>query len=497
MQVVVVEKGNVHVEGGPCVILVAFEDGGLTGGALITPEDQAALRTLKEQGRISSKAQSVYYLPTPTRTYAGVLVLGLGDKDRFEAEVFRRSAGKAASVLSQQRISKVVFDSSPDFPLPMEAFIEGLMLAQYSFTKYKAKADNPPVCVENVVISAPTSEAVAELQEGCDRTILTCESVEWSRDLCNTAPNDLTPSTLAYHAETMAEEVGCDCEILDEDKMGDLGMDALLGVSKGGAEPAKLIILEYAHEEATRTLALVGKGLTFDTGGISIKPAAGMHEMKYDMCGGAAVLGAMRAIVLLEPKINVVCVVPSSENKTGADAQVPGDIVRAYNGKTIEVHNTDAEGRLILADALAYTVDTYKPDEMIDAATLTGAVIAGLGHYAAGVMTTDDDLMAELQLAATATGERIWPLPLWDDYADLMKGTHADLCNIGPPGEAGTVTAGCFLKEFVGDTPWAHIDIAGTAWGVKNVSYLNPDHATGYGVRLFAQWVLDEAMRGE
>ncbi|MDP7639591.1 MAG: leucyl aminopeptidase, partial [Candidatus Hydrogenedentes bacterium] len=465
-------------------------------GNLVAQEDRAALQALADQGRISSKQHSIYYLPTPARPYSGVLVLGLGEKDRFGAEVLRRAAGKAAPLLTEQRVSKIVFDGSPDFPLPMEAFVEGLMLAQYSFSKYKAEPEDPPVCVEVLVISAPTGEAVAALQEGCDRTVLTCESVEWARDLCNAAPNDLTPSTLAYHAETMAEEVGCSSEVLDEDRMGDLGMEALLGVSKGGAEPAKLIVLEYVHEEADRTVALVGKGLTFDSGGISIKAAAGMHEMKYDMCGGAAVLGAMRAIALLQPKINVVCVVPSSENKTGADAQVPGDIVRAYNGKTIEVHNTDAEGRLILADALAYTVDTYKPDEMIDAATLTGAAIVGLGHYAAGVMSTDDDLMAELQLAANATGERIWPLPLWDDYAELMKGTHADLCNIGPPGEAGTVTAGCFLKEFVGDTPWAHVDIAGTAWGVKNIPYLNPDHATGYGVRLFAQWVLDEAMRG-
>jgi len=220
-----------------------------------------------------------------------------------------------------------------------------------------------------------------------------------------------------------------------------------------------------------------------------------MHEMKFDMCGAAAVLGAMRTVVQTRPPINVVCVAPAAENVVGSRAQKPGDIVRAYNGKTIEVNNTDAEGRLILADALAYTVEHYQPDKIVDLATLTGAAIVALGHYAAGVMATDDDLYASLQAAADATGERIWRLPLWDDYSKLIEGTHADLSNIGPAREAGTIVGGCFLKEFVGDTPWAHIDIAGTAWGGKNIPYLNPKHATGYGVRMLSEWIRREAMR--
>jgi leucyl aminopeptidase len=203
----------------------------------------------------------------------------------------------------------------------------------------------------------------------------------------------------------------------------------------------------------------------------------------------------MKTVAQSRPPLNVVCVVPAAENAVGGKAQKPGDIVRAYNKKTIEVHNTDAEGRLILADALAYTVDQYHPDAIVDIATLTGACVVALGHYAAGVTASSDLLFNALQHASDATDERIWRLPLWDDYAKLIEGTHADLCNIGPPREAGTIIGGCFLKEFVGDTPWAHVDIAGTAWGVKNVSYLDSNGATGYGVRLLSEWIRLEGAR--
>jgi leucyl aminopeptidase len=215
-----------------------------------------------------------------------------------------------------------------------------------------------------------------------------------------------------------------------------------------------------------------------------------MHEMKFDMCGAAAVLCTMLNVTAIKPKVNVVCVVPAVENMTGPAAQVPGDIVRAYNGKTIEVHNTDAEGRLILADAMAYTVDKYKPDYMVDLATLTGACVVALGHYAAGLFDNNDALRNQLMAAAEVSGERVWPLPLDEDYEKLIEGTHADVCNIGPRGEAGAVTAAAFLKQFVGETPWAHLDIAGTAWGGKHISYLDPKHATGYGVRLLTAWIL-------
>ncbi|HQH52114.1 MAG TPA: leucyl aminopeptidase, partial [Candidatus Hydrogenedentes bacterium] len=255
-------------------------------------------------------------------------------------------------------------------------------------------------------------------------------------------------------------------------------------------EPPTLSVLHYKHDAATKTVAFVGKGVTFDTGGISLKPVQGMHEMKFDMCGAAAVFGAFRAIAALKPALNVVCVVPACENTPGGHAQKPGDVVRAYNGKTIEVNNTDAEGRLILADALAYTIREHQPDHVVNLATLTGACVVALGHYAAGLMSDDDALAESLEAAGAVTGERVWRLPLWDDYDKLLEGAHADICNIGPPKEAGTIVGGCFLKHFVGDTPWAHLDIAGTAWGGKNIPYLDPKHATGYGVRLLTEWAI-------
>ena len=477
-----------------CVVVPSLELLGILPGSQLLSGDQTSmLKSLAGQRRISGKEYEIYFLAEPHGPSGGILAIGLGDSVSRCAEVLRRGMGKACAVLASNRITHVVFDGTCLTGLPVEALVEGLMLGQYDFARYKEAPADPPVKVDTITICVAKNAPLDAQRAACERATVMCDAATWARDLANTPPNDMTPTALSCHAAAMAREAGCECTVLDESEMQDLGMGAILGVSRGSGEPAKLIIVEYRHPTATKTLALVGKGLTFDTGGISIKPSTNMHEMKYDMCGAAGVLGAMKAIAALKPVINVVAVVPSSENMPGSNAQVPGDIVKAYNGKTIEVHNTDAEGRLILADALAYTVDKYKPDAIVDAATLTGAGIVALGHYAAGVLGNNDDLTAGLQRAADSTGERIWPMPMWDDYAELIKGTHADLCNIGPQGEAGTIIGACFLKEFVGDVPWAHLDIAGTAWGVKNVPYLDPKHATGYGVRLFAQWVLDEA----
>lgn len=493
MQVHVITKTRKELPKDACLIVPIFEDGDWALGAMIRKEDAAVVRKLWEQKRFSAKSEKSFFLPTPSAPYAGVLLLGLGKHVDFNAETMRRAAGAACETLSARRVSHAVLDSTVKEALPVEAFVEGIMLGQYDFPAYKKKPEEPLVKVENITIVVDSREAVAPVRQGCERAVLTCRNTNWARDLGNTAPNDLTPAALAAHADAMAREVGCECVIFDVDEMRKLGMHALLGVARGSSKAPKLIMLRYTHDDAEKNLAMVGKGITFDTGGISIKPSENMHEMKYDMCGAAAVLGAMKTICQLKPKINVVCVVPSAENKTGSDAQRPGDIVRAYSGKTIEVLNTDAEGRLILADALAFAVDTYKPDAIVDLATLTGAVVVTFGHYIAGVMSNNEDLMAQLRLAADASGERIWPLPLDKDYQRLIESKHADLANIGPPREAGSIIGGCFLKEFVGNTPWAHIDIAGTAWGAKHISYQDPGHASGYGVRLMTQWILDEA----
>ncbi|MFA6244370.1 MAG: leucyl aminopeptidase, partial [Candidatus Hydrogenedentales bacterium] len=438
--------------------------------------------------------EEVTFTATPSSPYVGLLLMGCGDRDKADAETIRRCAGKAVDALRKARATRVLIDMSGKPEWLLGAFIEGLMLGQYRFARYKSlPKDNVPTSIEELVVIVESDEQAPSLKEYALRIAKVCCCTNWARDLANMSSNEMTPGQLAYEAKALAGQFGLVYECLDTGRMGELGMHALLGVARGSAEPPRLIILEYRFGDSAPTLAMVGKGITFDTGGVSIKPADHMHEMKFDMCGAAAVLGAMKVVAQMRPPINVVCVIPATENVVDARAQKPGDIVRAYNKKTIEVHNTDAEGRLILADAMAYVVDTYRPDKMVDIATLTGACVVALGHYAAGVTSTSEELFSALQDASNTVGERIWRLPLWDDYAKLMEGTHADLCNIGPAREAGAVTAACFLKEFVSDTPWAHIDIAGTAWGVKNVSYLDTNSATGFGVRLLTEWIRREA----
>ena len=320
---------------------------------------------------------------------------------------------------------------------------------------------------------------------------MTTEAANWCRDLGNSPANELTPVALATKCGIIAESDLVELTVLGEDEMKELGMNSLLSVSAGSVEEAQLIILDYKHHDAKKTISLVGKGVTFDSGGISIKPSASMEQMKFDMCGSAAVLGAMKALVELEPAINIVCAVAATENMPGPNATRPGDIVTAYNGKTIEIYNTDAEGRLILADALAYVVDVYKPEVIVDVATLTGAAIVALGHNMAAVLGNDDESIKQLQSAGNDVNERLWQFPFSEEYTQHLKGTDADLCNIGPAREAGTIYGGAFLSNFIGETKWVHLDIAGTGWGMKGCSYITPKLASGFGARLLAKWVLD------
>ena len=473
------------------LVLPVFSDALELPKAVLHPDDAGLIESLIADRVIAGKQEECRSVPTPLRAYKSILIVGLGPRDAYSDEVLRRAAGAVCGPLRDHRLTAVVLDASGQPALSVDAFLEGLILGQYRFDRYKARKqdEHPPSLVERFTAVVGDTVATSEVEERCIRADVTCRCTNWARRLANAAPNDLTPALLADEAREMSEEVGCSFECLDEDRLADLGMRALLGVTRGSAEPAKLIILTRRHADDAETVALVGKGITFDAGGVSIKPSESMHEMKYDMCGAAAALGAMMALCLLNPPVNLVCLVPAAENVVDASSQKPGDVVRAYNGKTIEIHNTDAEGRLILADTLAYAIDRFKPDRVVDVATLTGACIVSLGHHAAGLMANDDALAGALTRAGEKTGERVWRLPLWDDYAKLIEGTHADLCNIGPAKEAGAIIGGCFLKEFVGDTPWAHLDIAGTAWSVKNVPYLNPKDATGYGVRLLTEWI--------
>jgi len=291
---------------------------------------------------------------------------------------------------------------------------------------------------------------------------------------------------LANEAKKIGRRGKMKVSVFDRKKFTEMGMGALAGVAAGTDEPPKFILMEYwGTKKSVKPKVLVGKGLTFDSGGISIKPSAKMDEMKFDMCGSAVVLGCMHTIATLKPKINVVAAVSSTENLSGAKAYKPGDIVTAYNGKTIEVLNTDAEGRLILADALSYVSKHYDPAFIFDFATLTGAVLVALGHIATGIMGTDEKLIEKVKKSSVKTGEKVWEFPLWEEYCKQVQSKIADVKNIGAPMQAGTIAGGAFLKEFVGEgIPWCHFDIAGTAWGEKEKSYGPKAGATGNVIRL-------------
>jgi len=496
MEIKAVVSGKVKKGGDDaCLVVPVYDKEFPLKSALLDPAHAAVFKALAAREIVTGKAQSAYYLPTPGAFCGGVLSLGLGKRGACDAETLRRAAGNAVRHFSRHRITRLIFDASAFPELAVEAFIEGLVLAQYDFDVYRKRPEDKPAPAKVGLITVVVADGTPakEVERDCGLAALIATGVNGARQLANTAANEMTPAALAEFARGIAKQSDCKCTVFDQGKMEKLGMNALLGVARGAANEPRLIFLEYRHPKAAKTVAITGKGVCFDSGGISIKPPQNMHEMKYDMCGAAAVLCAMMTIAWLKPKVNVIAVVPAVENKTGAKAQTPGDIVRAYNGKTIEVHNTDAEGRLILADAMAYTVDKYKPDMIIDLATLTGACVVALGHFCAGILGNDDALIDALIQAGEATGDRLWKFPLWDDYKKLIEGTHADLCNIGPPREAGTIEGAVFIQHFVGDTPWAHLDIAGVAYGVKGVPHLSPKHATGFGVRLLVKWVMDLA----
>lgn len=492
MRLHVLPKGAAELTRETAVILPVFDDIEPEWGCCLADTDVEAIKTALAEKSFNAKAESVYVLPTPNSPYRLAIAMGLGSHPAFTAEVLRRAAGACVAELSKHRVHHLVLDASTHDVLPVEAFVEGIILGSYEYTSFKAEPAEKPATLDELSVIIESENALLELRDACARTAIVCKNTNWARDLANTPPNVLTPAELGKESAAFAENLGLKCTIMDDEELEYHKMNGILSVSQGTNEEARLIILEYTHHDATETLAMVGKGITFDTGGISLKTGADVHEMKWDMCGAAAVLGAMKTVGELKPAVNVIAVVPAAENKTGSAAYVPGDIITMYNGKTVEVHNTDAEGRMLLADALAYTEKTYKPDAIIDVATLTGAIVAGLGHYAAGVFSNDIGLVGQIDLAAEASGDRIWPMPLWPDYIKLVDGTHADLCNIGPRGEAGSITAAAFLSHFIESTRWAHIDIAGTAFGGKHISYLKPEHASGYGVRLLTQWVIDE-----
>ena len=419
-----------------------------------------------------------------------VHVSGLGEMKELTPEKLRRICAKAIRSVMDTKVESLTVLIPNNLPVGIESgnlITEALSLGSYQFKKYKTgDSDDSRTSKINVTIFDPFQ---VSSKDSIEKGASIARGTNFTRDLGNTAPNDLTPDDLRQIAQDLAEtsDGKLQFSFFDEEKMSELGMQMFLGVSKGSEVPGRMVFLEYFPEEAKHTVAIIGKGITFDTGGISLKAMksflGGMDEMKFDMCGAGAVLGIMKIICELDINVNVIGVIAAAENMPDGKAQKPGDIVKAYNGKTVEIINTDAEGRLVLGDALSYTAEHYRPDCMIDLATLTGACAIALGHYAMGAITNNQSLCNLLIKSGEETGDRVWQLPNFPDYAEAMKGTYADLQNQGD-GVAGTITAGSFLENFVNNVPWVHLDIAGTAWGVKNIDYHPNKGATGTGVRL-------------
>ena len=412
---------------------------------------------------------------------ARVLVVGLGKRGELDAERARVAAAiaaKEAAKLSATSIGWVLPGSEDDATLA-EGLVTGTILGAYRFDRFKGKDPDEPVPTALDSLTLLASEGVAAAVE----TARVCaEAQNRARDLQSLPSNVATPSFLAERAEEIgAAHDALSVEVLGREEISAKGMGGLVAVSQGSAEEPKLIVLRYSGGGSGKTLGLVGKGVTFDTGGISLKSAPGMQEMKMDMSGAAAVIETVGAIAELGLEIELIAVVPCTENMPSGTAIKPGDIVTQYNGTTVEINNTDAEGRLILGDALAYAVE-LGADRLVDIATLTGAVMIALGSTHAAVISNDDELAAAIERVGRETGELVWRLPLHPEYKALMKGTVADLTNAAPKRKAGTISAASFLEEFVGETPWAHLDIAGTAWDVGR-PYTGND-ASGYGVRL-------------
>jgi len=372
---------------------------------------------------------------------------------------------------------------SPNYLLSnhFEPFLEGFFLGRYQYKGFKTEKTPGPTLTKVQFLASDTSDFGVIAQQAW----IQADGTNLARDLGNHPGNHLTPQELTKACGKVAKEQGLVFEVLDEEKMAEEKMGCLLGVSQGSEEPAFLNILQYEVDITAPTLLIVGKGLTFDAGGISLKPAGGMHEMKHDMCGGAAVLGAMQIIGQTKPKINVVALIPTSENMPDGKAVKPGDVLTACNGTTVEVQNTDAEGRLILADSIAYGIKRFKPVAVVDVATLTGACMIALGHYNSGYQCNQTTLAHQIERSAEITGDPVWRMPHDEIYEKDIEGTVSDLKNVGAR-EGGMITAGLFLKHFAGKTPWAHIDIAGTAWSAERIPFYPDKGATGTAARLLA-----------
>jgi leucyl aminopeptidase len=468
----------------PAADLRALDDA--TGGALMR-----ALESREIQGRLFD----VFITPVTNGWRAArIAFIGAGKRAEYTTERLRRVATTAALQARQRRVQRLAWLNRGDLDLiaAVQAAAEGLVLADFSADRYKSGERSAPPLDQVRILSGDAEGELSALEGAVERGRILGESCNLARELCNEPSNVLTPSVFADRASVICGAAGVSIDILGEREIGQLGMGLLLGVARGSAEPPRVIVMRHSPQGAPKNpvLGLVGKGITFDTGGISIKPADGMERMKDDMAGGAAVICAMRAIALLDAPIDVVGIVPTTENMPGGRALKPGDVLTSASGKTVEVINTDAEGRLVLGDGLWYA-QKLGATHLVDVATLTGAAVVALGKAASALFGQPGEWVEVVRDTAEKAGDRCWPMPLFDDYSDQLRSEIADMLNTGGR-PAGACTAAMFLKEFASGLPWVHLDVAGTAWAEESKPWL-PKGASGVAVRTLAELAFTSA----
>lgn len=480
------------------VASVAFEDQAVQKLHWLNTLFKGHLDTLIETDDFKGKSGTsvITYLHMDNRSKR-LLVVGLGNSKDCKLETLRKNYAAAAKKINAMKLGSVAFEV-PDLALIrsvtgyshyeiMQAICEGVFLSQYNPKKYASKNEYTPI--NEVIFFTDSPKYTREAGDAVKDSKVVCDAVLVARDLENEPSNMLTPDKFAEYVKKSSIKAGYSVTVFDEKKIAQLNMNLILSVGKGSLNPPRFLILQYfGASKSEKPVVLVGKGVTFDSGGISIKPAQGMDQMKMDMGGAAAVVGAFEAIARLKFKMNLIGLIPAVENMPDAGAYKPGDVIKSYSGTSVEIDNTDAEGRLILADALDYAAN-YKPKAVIDACTLTGAAVVCFGHLLAGLMGNDKELINKIFAAGEKTYERVWELPLYEEYDKLMKSDIADIKNAGPARQAGTIMGGIFLKKFVQDKyPWAHLDIASVAFGIgESAEDYHTAGATGYGVRLFVE----------
>ncbi|MHA7647896.1 leucyl aminopeptidase [Nitrosopumilus sp. S4] len=442
-------------------------------------------QSLKDNG---GKLGSITIVPNTSKSIQRILLTGLGKKEDLNNDTIRFVSGKIAQKARELKLKEFTIVAPPSFvcdsQLAVTQIVEGVKMSLYKFDKFKAeKAEKSPDLTIIVSKSTKIHSAIKNAEAIADGAIFT-------KSIANMPPNECTPSTLANFAKSLSNSK-MKCTVFSKSELKKKGFGGITAVGQGSKNEPKLIVLDYKNARNEKPIVLVGKAVTFDTGGISLKPGDKMDEMKFDKCGGCTVLGIMKAVSELKLPINLVGIIPSVENMPGGESYRPGDIIKLYSGKTAEILNTDAEGRLILADALAYGEKHFSPKTIIDFATLTGACIVALGTNVAAIISNNENLKKKIKNASMRTSEEVWELPLTQDYMDMIKSDVADMKNVGIGRAAGTITAAAFLKNAVEKTPWVHFDIAGVAWtqiATKEKPY-NPKGATGFGVRLILDYL--------